>query len=419
MFLTRVRIENFRSIAACDVRLGPLTVLAGPNAAGKSNFLDALRFVRDALRTSPGQALEQRGGLEEILHRSPAGTRADSFRIRLDVTVPDPDPEPGRDQGLERGMLDASYLLEVGADPDPGEDGRAGIRREELVFPDRPDRPVLFALSESEWQVRSDSWRDDLLLSKVSRRDREAYAVARSLHSMRFYELHTPVLRDIDQTRSKRGDVVLGEQGEYLARVLSHLARHRPWVKDTVDGYISTMIENAAGLDGKEFEEADLAYVVGRFLEDGSEDGSHRGGHRQVDRRSLSDGTLRLAGVLAALFQSRVLNGSIPFVGIEEPEISLHPPVLGALYDALVGASDNTQVMVTTQSADLLDSSAADPGHLLVVRDDGHGSTIGPIDETGRSLLADGVLTLPELLRSGEMRPESGVPHNLSEGGPE
>lgn len=401
MFLTRVRIENFRSIAACDVRLGPLTVLVGPNAAGKSNFLDALRFVRDALRTSPGQALEPRGGLEEILHRSSAGTQADSFRIRLDVTVPAPEPD------RERGATDASYLLEVGADP--GVDGRPGIRREELSF---PGRPALFVSPESGGQFRSDGSWDDLFLSKVSRESRELYAVAHSLQSLRFYELHTPVLRDIDQTRSKHGDVVLGERGEYLARVLRSLALDRPWVKDTVDGYISTMIENAAGLDGKELEEADLAYVVGRFID---EDGSHR----QVDRRSLSDGTLRLAGVLAALFQSRVLDGSIPFVGIEEPEISLHPPVLGALYDALVGASDNTQVMVTTQSADLLDNSAADPGHLLVVRDDGHGSTIGPIDETGRRLLADGVLTLPELLRSGEMRPESDVSHNLSEGGPE
>lgn len=201
-----------------------------------------------------------------------------------------------------------------------------------------PDGPALFDLDlpEPERPVRSGDWRDNLLLAKVSRRNPEACAVARSLHSMRFYELHTPVLRDIDRTRSRRGDVVLGERGEYLARVLRSLALDRPWVKDTVDGYISTMIENAAGLDGKELEEADLAYVVGRFLEDGSEDGSHR----QVDRRSLSDGTLRLAGVLAALFQSGVLNGSIPFVGIEEPEISLYPPVLGALYDALVGASD-------------------------------------------------------------------------------
>lgn len=400
MFLTRVQIENFRSIAACDVQLGPLTLLTGPNAAGKSNFLDALRFVRDALRTSPGEALEPRGGLEEILHRSPTGEQAATFRIRLDLTVPAPD------QDSDRGALDASYLLEMGADPEA--DGRPGIKQEELLF---PEKPALFPPPGGDQQLHSNEWRDDLLLSKVSRRQRDAYPFARSLHSMRFYELHTPVLRDIDQTPRRRGEVVLGERGEYLARVLKRLAWHSPWVKDTIDGYVSTMIENAAGLDGKEFEEADLAYVVGRFFEDGR--------HKQVDRRSLSDGTLRLAGVLAALFQPRALNASIPFIGIEEPEISLHPPVLGALYDALLGASHNTQVMVTTQSADLLDNPAADPDHLLVVRDDGHGSTIGPIDETGRRLLSDGVLTLPELLRSGEMRPQSSPPHNLQEGGPQ
>ncbi|MGK3945043.1 AAA family ATPase [Streptomyces sp. RP5T] len=396
MLVTRVQLENFRSFAACDVQLGPLTVLAGPNAAGKSNFLDALRFVRDALRMPLGQTLESRGGLEEILHRSAAGTQADSFRIQLDLTL------PAAGLGIEQDALHASYLLEVGADPET--DGRPGIKREEMRF---PNEHALFP--DFDRQILSREWRNDLLLPRVPRRQDPTYAVARSLHSMRFYELRTPVLRDIDQTPSKRGDAVLGERGEYLARVLSFLARHRPWVKDTIDGYISTMIENAAGLDGKEFEEADLAYVVGRFLDDGS--------YKQVDRRSLSDGTLRLAGVLAALFQSRALNGSIPFVGIEEPEISLHPPVLGALYDALVGASDNTQVMVTTQSADLLDNPAADPDHLLVVRDDGRGSMIGPIDDTGRSLLADGVLTLPELLRSGDMRPANSLPHNLREGG--
>lgn len=50
-FITRPRLKNFRSIAECDVELGPLTVLAGYDAAGKSNFLDALRFVQAAPST--------------------------------------------------------------------------------------------------------------------------------------------------------------------------------------------------------------------------------------------------------------------------------------------------------------------------------------------------------------------------------
>jgi AAA15 family ATPase/GTPase len=40
-FPTRVKVKNYKSIAACDVALGPLTFLVGPNGAGKSNFLDA------------------------------------------------------------------------------------------------------------------------------------------------------------------------------------------------------------------------------------------------------------------------------------------------------------------------------------------------------------------------------------------
>jgi AAA15 family ATPase/GTPase len=44
-FISRVRLKNYKSIAECDVRLGPLTVLIGTNDSGKSNFLDALAFL--------------------------------------------------------------------------------------------------------------------------------------------------------------------------------------------------------------------------------------------------------------------------------------------------------------------------------------------------------------------------------------
>jgi len=61
--LTKVILKNYKSIAGCDVALGPLTFLVGPNAAGKSNFLDALRFVADSLRASLEHALRERGGI--------------------------------------------------------------------------------------------------------------------------------------------------------------------------------------------------------------------------------------------------------------------------------------------------------------------------------------------------------------------
>ena len=62
-FITRVSLRNYKSIAACDVQLQPLTFLVGRNGAGKSNFLDALRFVADALNSSLDHAIRARGGI--------------------------------------------------------------------------------------------------------------------------------------------------------------------------------------------------------------------------------------------------------------------------------------------------------------------------------------------------------------------
>lgn len=47
-FIRRVRAKNYKSIAKCDVTLGPLVYLIEPNGSGKSNFLDVLHFVKDA-----------------------------------------------------------------------------------------------------------------------------------------------------------------------------------------------------------------------------------------------------------------------------------------------------------------------------------------------------------------------------------
>ena len=84
-FITRVALRNYKSIAACDVELRPLTFLVGPNGAGKSNFLDSLRFVADALNSSLDHAIRNRGGINDIHCRS--GGSPKHFSIRLDFTL--------------------------------------------------------------------------------------------------------------------------------------------------------------------------------------------------------------------------------------------------------------------------------------------------------------------------------------------
>ena len=85
VFIPRVRLKNYKSISACDVELRELTFLLGANGSGKSNFVDALRFVADSLRTSLDHALRDRGGIKEVRRRS--GGHPTHFEIRLDFEI--------------------------------------------------------------------------------------------------------------------------------------------------------------------------------------------------------------------------------------------------------------------------------------------------------------------------------------------
>lgn len=87
IFLRRVLLKNYRSIANCSVELGPLSFLVGPDGAGKSNFLDALRFVTESLNTSLDHALRERGGIAEVRRRSSG--HPTHFGVRLEFELPD------------------------------------------------------------------------------------------------------------------------------------------------------------------------------------------------------------------------------------------------------------------------------------------------------------------------------------------
>jgi len=120
----------------------------------------------------------------------------------------------------------------------------------------------------------------------------------------------------------------------------------------------------------------------------------------------MSDGTIRAAGVLAALFQPEVTQGRTPLVGIEEPEIALHPAAAGVLFDALNEASHQVQVIATSQSPDLLDRDDLDVGIVRAVSMTHGLTTIGEIDEPSRRIVKDKLYTLGELMRGNQISPE-------------
>jgi predicted ATPase len=129
----------------------------------------------------------------------------------------------------------------------------------------------------------------------------------------------------------------------------------------------------------------------------------------------MSDGTLRALGILDALFQlGNNRMPRVPLVGIEEPEVALHPAATAVLLDSLRDASGNTQILVTSHSPDLLDDERVKSASILAVIAEQGVTHIGPLDAAGRSALRDNLYTAGELLRIGQMSPDMAAARSAS-----
>ncbi len=391
IFLKRVVLNNYKSVKECSVRLGALSFLVGQNGAGKSNFLDALRLVADALNTSLEHALRDRGGINEVRRRSSG--HPTHFGIRLEWKL--------------RNGSEGIYAFRVGAQ----KKGAFEVQQEECrVF--RKDK-----LQESSYKVENGSvTKSTLEVAPPAARDR-LYLVAAAglpefrpiydaLSHMGFYNLNPDEIRDLQPPDPGE---VLKRDGSNLASVLSVLEKENERMHGRVVSFLSKVVPGIQGIDVKHIgKKATLEF---RQLVGTSKD------PWRFMAENMSDGTLRALGVLTALFQSANGGGKkVPFVGIEEPEAAVHPGAAGVLRDGLRTASKSAQIAVTSHSPDLLDDKEiADETILAVVNRNGE-TKIGPLDDAGKSAIRDRLYTAGELLRLNQLEPDETAVNNVPAG---
>ncbi|MFF3299962.1 AAA family ATPase [Streptomyces sp. NPDC002908] len=393
-FITRVRIENYKSIAHCDVQLSPFTVLLGLNAAGKSNFLDALRFVRDAVSRGLPEAVGERGGLHDVLRRVPEAS--ESCTIALEFRLPegrgddDSTVLSGRYEvtfgyapsTMHEGYVEAWVLREYGEIGPVGRSPEARFRVE--------DGRVEEAPSGRTGKVRP----GELYLPLVSAGSETYGRLRAALSGMFFYEPELSALRD---ARPATRSGVLAEDGGHLGSVLGLLS---PVIRERVGDYAGAIVPQLSQV-GPSTEDGD--YIAAKMTLAVGPDA------RPMEFRaeSMSEGTIRAIGLLTALFQPAAQDGRLPLVAVEEPELALHPSAAGALFDALTEASLHTQVLATSQSSELFDRKEADIDFIRVVVVQDGVTVIGPVDDISKRVVRKGLATIGELLRSDQMVPQS------------
>ena len=316
---------------------------------------------------------------------------ADSFSIKLTL-----------DLGEE---CTAQYSLVIGSDP-----GRSfEIRSETCKITEAADTPsvikgyerfrstpVMFSLSLGIPEIQelhsSRPSLDRLYLGNLA-----GWPVFDALHqvlaNMAFYNPATAPMRDYQSPDP--GDQ-LTPNGSNLASVFRTLRLNHPESADRVGEFLSAVVPRLRNVvDADVGEKVTLQFTETEPSGTGKE-------KRTFYASSMSDGTLRVVAILLALFQQ---SERVSLVGIEEPEMGIHPGAVEVLFDSFQEGARLRQLLVTTHSSELLDRDDIDHDSILAFSTEEGQTLVEPFDDTVRGILRKTLSTPSEMLRKDLLGP--------------
>jgi len=384
--LTRIEINGFKTFEDFELDVPPLLVIAGANAAGKSNLFDAIRLLSRLAETDLRSAFTAlRGEPHELFRRDHVSEYAGQMKLAVDVLLEPTVSDPwGQVQALSHTRFRYELSIERRTDGKGLErlyvvhEAASPLRKSEDTWPVRtsPDprfidahmkysrrAPLLETIMDSgrpsfkihqdgvQGRVRPAMAAEATVLSSITTAEfRHLYAIRQELRSWRFLQLDPAALRT---PASKQAPDRLESDGGNLAAVLARIQVETASTGDPRGELVEISADLASLIPG----------VTGISVE---EDEHNKRWELSIASRSqsahssrvASDGTLRLLALLTAL-SDPVHGGLICF---EEPENGVHPARLRPLIehlralvtDPLVGDVDGglplIQLLLSTHS---------------------------------------------------------------------
>ena len=322
MYISKIRIKNWRNFQDVETNLVQRTFIVGANASGKSNFLDIFRFLRDVSSSSGGglqKALKDRGGLSKI--RSLAARRDNN--ILFEIYIQDPEEE-----------VKWKYVLEI--TQETAGKRRPIVKREEVYRSDRRT-PLLKRPDDSD---KDDSERLTQTHLEQVNSNQQFRRIVDFFAGVVYLHLVPQLLKNAEAIQGKFLENDPYGQG-FLERIAATAKRKR----DRRLAKIQTVLRKAVPqLEELQFEQDEITgrpHLKAKY--------SHwrvNGAWQREDQ--FSDGTLRLIGLFWVLQEDPGL------LLLEEPELSLNSTIVAYLAPFIYKLQGNGQVLVTTHSADLL-----------------------------------------------------------------
>lgn len=306
--LQHIKLKGFRSIRELDLPLAPLNVLVGPNGAGKSNFISFFRFMNKLLEKElPLYVRTQFNGADKLLYFGRKTTSALEIDLHFSPNGYQAKLVPTTDDGLVFAQETALfYGDEAGY--------KGGIKRVSLA--DAGDR--------------------DSKLPKPGGMT-PAQHVARYLNDWKVYHFHdTSDTAKVKTAYSIHGNTRLMPQGENLAAYLFGIQFTEAYAR-----IVRTIQRVAPFFHDFVFQVEPNDMIRLRWKHKGSDD--------YFDATMLSDGTLRFICLTTLLLQPRLPT----MILLDEPELGLHPFAMQLLSAMMRSASNQTQIIASTQSVTL------------------------------------------------------------------
>jgi predicted ATPase len=347
--ITHAYISRFKSVADAHITFGPVNILVGRNANGKSNIVDALYFVHDAISEDLDTAIVKRHGIESI--RQYSKTRPYNITVELSITT-----STGHGKyrfGLASGR--GSYrVIEESAewiDADRLHSGTGPPLSRTTTF--RRDHTGKVALASDPPLKNSPP--DSVTISSS-----ELFGTTIAGPAFTMYAaLLRPLMDDIQSFVSyaiypntlREPRVVsrldqLASDGSNLPSILRLINTGRRVDKESLINAVRLVMPNIVDITTRS---AGGYYVpIVQVREPG-------GDTHSFNMSQISDGTLRVLGMLTAFYQPNAPR----VIALEEPEQMVHPGVLPILADAakeyVSGGIGGRQVFMTTHSPAMLD----------------------------------------------------------------
>ncbi len=337
---SRVVLENWRNFAHCDVQLQRRAFIVGPNASGKSNLLDAFRFLRDIVATGGGfqEAVQRRGGVSSL--------RCLAARQYSDIAVV---AVVSDSEGHERWR----YALVFNQDKQ-----RLPIIRYEYVS--RDDQTTVLLERPSPADEADPARLSQTHLEQVTA-NKEFRELADFFSSVKYLHIVPQLIREPDRSVGRRNDPFGGDFLEQVARTpeVTRTARLR-----RIREALQVAVPQLAALEMDQ-DKRGLWHLRGKY-----EHWRPKGAWQTEE--AFSDGTLRMMGLLWA-----ALDGGGPLL-LEEPELSLHPEVVQYLPQmfARLQRRNKRQILLSTHSSDLLRDRGIGLDEVLLLLPQAEGSSV-------------------------------------------